>query len=172
MKEKIGFVGLGEMGKWMASNIMKAGFPLTVYDKRKEAMQALIDQGAEAADDPSNLAGRVQWVFLSVPDTEVVEEVIFGPKGLSEGARPGLVIVDTSTIGYLPTLEVDRRLREQGIIFADAPVSGMEARAKEATLTVMFSLEWRLTLLSIAIVPIFVAPTRSAALDAWVVDVQ
>ena len=138
MAEKIGFVGLGEMGKWMALNIMKAGFPLTVYDIRQEAMQALIDRGAEPADDPSNLAGRVQWVFLSVPDTGVVEEVIFGPKGLIEGASPGLIIVDTSTIGYMPTLEIDRRLREQGVIFADAPVSGMEARAKEATLTVMF----------------------------------
>lgn len=138
MKEKIGFVGLGQMGKWMALNIMKAGFPLTVYDIRKEAMQALIDQGAEGADDPSDLAGRVQWVFLSVPDTEVVEEVIFGPGGLSEGASPGLVIVDFSTISYLPTLEIDRRLREQGVIFADAPVSGMEARAREGTLTVMF----------------------------------
>ena len=138
MTEKIGFIGLGEMGKWMALNIMKAGFPVTVYDVDPEAVKFLIDQGADSADSPADLAGRVQWVFLSVPNTEVVEEVIFGDQGLVEGAEPGLVILDTSTINYLPTLDIDQRLREKGIVFADAPVSGMEARAKEATLTVMF----------------------------------
>jgi 3-hydroxyisobutyrate dehydrogenase-like beta-hydroxyacid dehydrogenase len=138
MTEKIGFIGLGEMGKWMALNIMKAGFPLTVYDIDGEAVKFLADQGAESANSPADLAGRVQWVFLSVPNTEAVEEVIFGDRGLVEGAEPGLVIVDTSTISYLPTLGIDQRLREEGILFADAPVSGMEARAREATLTVMF----------------------------------
>lgn len=138
MAEKIGFIGLGTMGKWMALNIMKAGFPVTVYDVDREALEFLTGQGAEPADSPADLAGRVQWVLLSVPNTEVVEEVIFGEQGLVEGAASGLVIVDTSTINYLPTLDIDQRLRERGIVFADAPVSGMEARARDAELTVMF----------------------------------
>ncbi len=138
MAEKIGFIGLGTMGKWMALNIMKAGFPVTVYDVDREAVAFLTGQGAEPADSPADLAGRVQWVLLSVPNTEVVEEVIFGEQGLVEGAASGLVIVDTSTINYLPTLDIDQRLRERGIVFADAPVSGMEARARDAELTVMF----------------------------------
>jgi 3-hydroxyisobutyrate dehydrogenase-like beta-hydroxyacid dehydrogenase len=80
----------------------------------------------------------VDWVFLSLPNTEIVEQVIFGRYGLIKGAKSGLVVIDLSTINYLPTLDIARRLQERGIFFADAPVSGMEARAREAQLTVMF----------------------------------
>ncbi len=75
---------------------------------------------------------------MSLPNTAVVEEVIFGDKGLIHGAGSGSLIVDCGTTGYLPTLDFERRLKEKGIRFADAPVSGMEARAKEGTLTIMF----------------------------------
>ena len=138
MKEKIGFIGLGTMGKWMALNMMKAGFPLRVYDINPAAVQFLTGQGAVAAQSPADVAAKVDWLFLSLPDTEVVEKAIFGEKGIVQGARPGLVLVDLSTIGYIPTLEIDRKLKEKGILFADAPVSGMEARAKEGKITVMF----------------------------------
>src|SRR5574340_554728 len=111
MKAKIGFIGLGTMGKWMALNMMKkGGFPLTVYDVAPGAVKFLTDQGAQAAKSPADLAAQVDWLFLSLPDTEVVEKVIFGEKGVAEGAKRGLVLVDLSTISYMPTLEIDRRL--------------------------------------------------------------
>ncbi|MDP2838826.1 MAG: NAD(P)-binding domain-containing protein [Syntrophales bacterium] len=138
MIAKTGFIGLGTMGKWMALNMLKAGFPVRVYDINPGAIPFLTGQGAAAADSPADVAGQVDWLFLSLPDTEVVEKAIFGENGVAQGARPGLVVVDLSTIGYIPTLEINRRLLEKGILFADAPVSGMEARAKEAQLTVMF----------------------------------
>jgi 3-hydroxyisobutyrate dehydrogenase-like beta-hydroxyacid dehydrogenase len=138
MIAKTGFIGLGTMGKWMALNMLKAGFPVRGYDINPAAIQFLTGQGAAAADSPADVAGQVDWLFLSLPDTEVVEKAIFGENGVAKMARPGLVLVDLSTIGYIPTLEIHRKLKERGIPFADAPVSGMEARAKEAQLTVMF----------------------------------
>jgi 2-hydroxy-3-oxopropionate reductase len=138
MTAKIGFIGLGTMGKWMALNLLKAGFPIKAYDINPAAVEFLVGQGAVAAKSPAAVAAEVDWLFLSLPDTEVVEKAIFGENGVAGGAKPGLVLVDLSTISYMPTLEINRRLKEKGIVFADAPVSGMEARAKEAKLTVMF----------------------------------
>jgi 3-hydroxyisobutyrate dehydrogenase-like beta-hydroxyacid dehydrogenase len=138
MTTKIGFIGLGTMGKWMASNMLKAGFGMKVYDISPTAVKFLTDQGAEAAKSPADAAAAVDWLFLSLPDTEVVEKAIFGENGIAQEARPGLVLVDLSTISYMPTLEINRRLKEKGVLFADAPVSGMGARAKEGKLTVMF----------------------------------
>ena len=138
MTAKIGFIGLGTMGKWMALNMLKAGFAMRVYDINPAPVEFLVGQGAVAAKSPADAAAAVDWLFLSLPDTELVEKVIFRENGIVQGARPGLVLVDLSTIGYMPTLEINRKLLEKGILFADAPVSGMEARAKEAKLTVMF----------------------------------
>jgi len=144
MTEKIGFIGLGTMGKWMALNMMKAGFPLRVYDIDPAAVQFLAGQGATAAKSPADVAAEVNWLFMSLPDTEVVEKAIFGENGVAQGAKRGLVLVDLSTISYIPTLEIHRKLKEKGILFADAPVSGMGARAKEGKLTVMFGGDERL----------------------------
>jgi 3-hydroxyisobutyrate dehydrogenase-like beta-hydroxyacid dehydrogenase len=138
MKTKIGFIGLGTMGKWMALNLVKAGFPTAVFDINAEAVRFLTGQGATAANSPAALAAQVDWLFISVPDTEVVEKVLFGENGVVQGVRPALTVIDLSTISYMPTLEIHRKLKEKGIGFADAPVSGMEARAKEAKLTIMF----------------------------------
>lgn len=138
MSKKVGFVGLGQMGRWMALNVLKSGFDLTVFDIDPGAMQFLAGQGAGLATGPAELAGRVDIVLLSLPSTAVVEEVIFGEGGLVYGARPGLAIVDCGTSSYGPTVDFSRRLAGRGIRYADAPVSGMEARAKEGTLTVMF----------------------------------
>lgn len=138
MKEKIGFVGLGQMGKWMARNVMKAGFDLTVFDINQEAVKFLTEQGAASARNPMELASQVDWVFLSLPNTEIVENVLFGEDGVVASAKPGLILLDFGTTNYLPTLEFDRRLKERGIVFGDAPVSGMEARAEEGSLTIMF----------------------------------
>lgn len=135
---KVGFIGLGQMGKWMALNVLKAGFDLTVYDISEAAVNALKEAGAKAAHSPKEMAAQVDWVFLSLPNTQVVESVLFGPNGIAEGAKPGLIVVDLSTIAYMATLGFAERLAQQGVIFVDAPVSGMEARAKDGTLTVMF----------------------------------
>jgi 3-hydroxyisobutyrate dehydrogenase-like beta-hydroxyacid dehydrogenase len=135
---KIGFIGLGQMGKWMALNVLKAGFDLTVFDIDAGAVQFLAEQGAKSAVSPAEMAGQVEAMLLSLPNTAVVEKVIFGDGGLIHGARPGLVVVDLGTTGYVPTLDFGRRLGERGVRYADAPVSGMEARAQEGTLTVMF----------------------------------
>jgi len=138
MGTKIGFIGLGEMGKWMARNILKAGFDLTVLDMDPEAVKFLTDQGAESAATAGELAALADWIFLSLPSTAVVEKVIFGTSGIVKGASAGSLVVDCGTTGYLPTLDFEKRLKKRNIGFADAPVSGMEARAKEGTLTVMF----------------------------------
>lgn len=135
--EKIGFIGLGQMGRWMALNILKAGFELCVYDIVPEPVQFLVEQGARSAASLPELAAWADGVFLSLPNTVIVEKVLFGEGGLVHGARLGLVVVDLGTTSYIPTLDFARRLAERGISFADAPVSGMEARAKEGTLTVM-----------------------------------
>lgn len=138
MGTRIGFIGLGEMGKWMARNIVKAGFDLTVLDMDPKAVKFLTDQGAGSSATAGELATLVDWIFLSLPSTAVVEEVIFGASGIVKGASAGSLVVDCGTTGYLPTLDFEKRLKERSIGFADAPVSGMEARAKEGTLTVMF----------------------------------
>lgn len=138
MTAKIGFIGLGTMGKWMALNMLKAGFAVRVYDINPAPVGFLVGEGAVAAKSAADAAAEVDWLFMSLPDTELVEKVIFGENGIVQGARPGLILIDLSTISYMPTLEINRRLQEKGILFADAPVSGMEARAKEAKITVMF----------------------------------
>ena len=138
MTTKIGFIGLGTMGKWMALNMLKAGFAMRVYDINPAAVEFLVKAGAAAGTSPADVAGQVDRLFLSLPDTEIVEQALFGEKGAAEGAKPGTAVIDLSTIGYIPTLEIDRRLKEKGIRFSDAPVSGMEARAREGKITVMF----------------------------------
>jgi len=137
MKPKIGFIGLGTMGKWMALNVAKAGFPLTVFDVRPYPVKELVGAGATAGVDPADVAKRSAQIFLSLPDTHVVESVLFGEKGVVQGLSPGSIVVDLSTINYMATLRIEEALRAKGMTFIDAPVSGMEARAKDATLTVM-----------------------------------
>jgi len=126
------------MGKWMALNVMQAGFDLTVFDVNTDAVKRLTDQGAKSASTSAATAEQVDWIFLSLPNTTIVEQVIFGADGIAHGARSGQIVVDCGTTSYLPTLGFARRLQEQGVHFADSPVSGMESRAKEGTLTIMF----------------------------------
>lgn len=137
MALKVGFIGLGEMGRWMALNILKAGFPLTVYDIKSDAIRLLTENGAMPAKNPEETAKKSNCIMLSLPDTQVVEEVIWGKNGLISGLSEGSVVVDLSTINYLATISIEKKLKEKGVIFIDAPVSGQEARAKGGTLTVM-----------------------------------
>ena len=138
MPIKVGFIGLGQMGKWMASNLVRQNFDLTVFDIDKNAMTLLSEQGAQPADNPSQLAKSTDLIILSLPNTDVNESVVFGENGIVKGAASGKLLVDCGTSGYLWTREFGKKMENLGIRFADAPVTGMEKRAKEATLTIMF----------------------------------
>ncbi len=137
MKPGIGFIGLGAMGKGMALNILKSGFPLRVFDIDSTAVKALVEAGAVAAGDPKDLAERCDWILLSLPDTSVVQEIIWGKTGLHEGLSGGQCVVDCGTTHPMATIEFHKRLEKTGIKFLDAPVSGMEQRAMDGTLTTM-----------------------------------
>ncbi len=137
MKQKIGFIGLGQMGRWMAGNLLNAGFSLTVFDIDEHARSTLTDLGATGANSPAELAGRSDVIFLSLPNAEIVQEVVYGSDGVAQKARSGQIVVDCGTTDYQWTIDFARRLGEIGLHFVDAPVTGMERRAKDASLTIM-----------------------------------
>ena len=137
MQLRVGFVGLGQMGKWIALNVAKAGLALTVYDINPDPVRELVANGALPAKNLPDLAKAADCFLLSLPDTETVKEVILGEEGLAKSLSAGAIIVDLSTIDYLAAVKFSEDLSTRGITFIDAPVSGMESRAKEATLTIM-----------------------------------
>lgn len=137
MKAEIGFIGLGTMGKWMAFNLVKAGFPLKFFARKKPVIEETTRQGGRFVSSPRELVQQTDWVFLCLPDTETVEEVLFGGEGMAGALKPGQILIDCSTIHPLAARRIHRTLRERGIHFLDAPISGMEARAKAGTLTIM-----------------------------------
>ena len=137
MMRRIGFVGLGKMGKCMALNFLKAGCQISVYDINSQAVEFLVENGADAGRTPADITAQAEVVFLSLPNTDIVEHVIFGETGLVQAAKKDLQIVDLSTISYLRSVEMASKLSRMNIFFCDAPVSGMESRAKDASLTVM-----------------------------------
>jgi len=134
---KVTFCGLGIMGRPQALNVMKAGHAMAVWARRKESMQPLADAGATSCASPSEAAALAEIVFVMVSDTPDVEQVIFGPKGIIEGARSGAVVVDMSTISPVATRDMAKRLADKGIEMLDAPVSGGEAGAINGTLSIM-----------------------------------
>jgi 3-hydroxyisobutyrate dehydrogenase-like beta-hydroxyacid dehydrogenase len=138
MVKTIGFIGLGQMGRWMALNLVNCHFDLTVFDINAEAMAFLTKQGAQQASSPAQLARWVDCIILSLPNSDIVEEVVFNKEGIVRGSRVGQILIDCGTADYLWTREFSTSLQEYGIRFADAPVSGMEQGAKEATLTIMY----------------------------------
>lgn len=133
---KIGFIGLGKMGKHMALNMLKSGAEIIVNDVRTDYFEEFISKGAKATTDLSE-AAQTDIIFLSLPDTKIVKGVLLGEKGLINHLHKGQIVVDLSTITYTGTLEIAKHLEEKNIAFVDAPVSGMEARAVDGTLTVM-----------------------------------
>jgi 3-hydroxyisobutyrate dehydrogenase-like beta-hydroxyacid dehydrogenase len=137
MMPEIGFIGLGTMGKWMAFNLIKTGFPLKFFARKKAVIEETIRQGGQMIPSPRDLASQVVWMFLCLPDTETVEGMLFGREGIAGVMKPGQVLVDCSTIHPLTARRIHRTLREREIPFLDAPISGMEARAKAGTLTIM-----------------------------------
>ncbi|KAF7963837.1 2-hydroxymethylglutarate dehydrogenase [Cupriavidus sp. UYMU48A] len=132
----VGFVGLGQMGKPMALNLVHADTELLVTSKVQDAYPELQAAGATTADSLAGLADA-HIVFLSLPGTAAVLDVLFGDGGLVSLLRPGSIVVDTSTMEHGATLDIHQRLAAAGIEFLDAPVSGMQSRAEAGTLTVM-----------------------------------
>jgi len=133
----VGYIGLGLMGKPMARNIMKAGFPLVVHNRSRAAVEELVAQGAKAATTPAEVASQVEVVFTNLPDSPDVLQVALGEDGIIEGAHPGLIFVDNSTIKPAAARHIAQRLAEKEALSLDAPVSGGDIGAQNATLTIM-----------------------------------
>lgn len=133
----LGFVGLGIMGRPMALNLLKGGHHLRVFGRRPETMEALVTAGATACQSPAEAAAASEVVFTMVPDTPDVERVLFGPDGILQGAAEGTVVVDMSSISPVATRDMAARLAEKGIQMLDAPVSGGEIGAIQASLSIM-----------------------------------
>jgi len=137
MKETVGFIGLGIMGRGMAHNLLKDDFDLYVWNRTPERMKPLITAGARATRNPSDLAKQCSIIITCVSDTSDVEEVLLGIQGVIHGAQPGTLVVDTSTISPQATRQMARRLHEKKIFLLDAPISGGSEGAANGTLSIM-----------------------------------
>lgn len=136
-KIRVGFIGLGLMGKPMAGHIVKADYPLTVHNRSRSAVDELVMMGAKAATTPRGVAMDSDVVITMLPDSPDVESVVNGTDGILAGARPGLIHVDMSTISVTATHRIAALEADQGVIHIDAPVSGGDIGAKHATLSIM-----------------------------------
>ncbi len=134
---RLGFIGLGTMGRPMALHLMDGGHAMAVFARRAEAAGPLIEAGAAACPTPAAVAERSEVVFTMVTGTRDVEQVVLGPDGIIQGARPGTLVIDMSTIDPTATRAVAGRLRERGVDMLDSPVSGGPQGARDATLTMM-----------------------------------
>lgn len=134
---KVGYIGLGIMGKSIARNIMKAGFPLVVHNRSRGAVEELVGEGARAASSPAEVASQVDVVFTNVPDSPDVLKVVMGAQGIIEGAHEDLIYVDNSTITPAAARLVAEKLAQKGVLALDAPVSGGDIGARHGTLTIM-----------------------------------
>jgi 2-hydroxy-3-oxopropionate reductase len=134
---KVGYIGLGLMGKSMARNILKAGFHLVVHNRSQSAVDELVAEGAKQADFPKDVAEQVDVVFTNLPDSPDVELVALGENGIMAGAHDGLIFVDNSTIKPVSARMIAEKLSEKNVFALDAPVSGGDIGAKNGTLTIM-----------------------------------
>jgi 2-hydroxy-3-oxopropionate reductase len=134
---KVGYIGLGLMGKSIARNILKAGFPVVVHNRSHAAVEELVGEGARAANSPKEVAEQVDVVFTNLPDTPDVEKVVLGENGILDGAHAGLIYVDNSTIKPAAARRIAEKLAEKKVSALDAPVSGGDIGAKNGTLTIM-----------------------------------
>lgn len=134
---KIGFIGLGIMGRPMAKNLLKAGHELVVFDFNKEAVADLVSNGAASAETGKELASQCDVVITMVPNSPHVRAAVLGENGVAEGAKPGTVIIDMSSIDPTESRAIGAELEKLGIDMLDAPVSGGEPKAIDGTLSVM-----------------------------------
>ena len=137
MAERIGFIGLGIMGKPMVRNLLKAGFAVRVFNRSQPAIDELVADGATGTQSPREVAERSDIVITMVTDGPDVEQVLLHEQGVIEGARPGLLVIDMSTISPVVTRQIADRLREHDVHMLDAPVSGGDKGAIAGTLSIM-----------------------------------
>lgn len=143
MKRKIGFIGLGIMGKPMAKNLIRAGFPLTVFSRSKPPVEELIREGASEASSPKAVAESSEVIITMLPDSPEVEEVVLGERGVLQGATPGSILIDMSSINPLVSQKISAILKQKGVEMLDAPVSGGEIGAIQGSLAIMVGGEKR-----------------------------
>ena len=134
----VGFIGLGRMGGAMATNLAKAGVPLAVHDASPEAVKRLTELDAGPCETPREVASRARLVFLCLPFSPEVEDVLFGEAGALTQPGDGLAIVDTTTMNYHSVVEIAGKAEAAGVSYSDCPISGMPFRAENGTLTMMF----------------------------------
>ncbi len=135
--ERIGFIGLGIMGKPMARNLIKAGYSLTVHNRSRGTVDELVRDGAKDGRTPRAVAEESDIIITMLPDSPDVQQVVTGPGGVLEGLREGAALVDMSTISPMVTQELAKAVRAKGAEMLDAPVSGGEKGAIDATLSIM-----------------------------------
>lgn len=135
--KKVGFIGLGIMGKPMSLNLIKAGYSLVVMDRNPVVLEQLVAAGASVANSPADVARQAEVIITMLPNSPHVQEVVLGENGIAEGAKPGTVVIDMSSIAPLVSREIAVSLEQRGIAFLDAPVSGGEPKAIDGTLSVM-----------------------------------
>jgi len=136
-RERIGFVGLGTMGQFMAANLVRAGFPLTVWNRTAGRADPIVELGATRAATPAEVAGKSDIVIACLTDSPQVEAVLFGEEGLERGFSEGSLFIDCSTLSPLKAIEFAEQLGARGVGMLDAPVSGGSEGAKNATLSIM-----------------------------------
>lgn len=134
---KIGFIGLGIMGQPMVQNLLKAGYPVTVYNRSQPAMAILQTQGATLAESPAALTSQVEVVITCVSDSPDVEAIVFSPTGVLSSIRAGMIFIDMSTINAALSRTVYAAFKERGASALDAPVSGGDIGAQQGTLSIM-----------------------------------
>jgi 2-hydroxy-3-oxopropionate reductase len=134
---KIGFIGLGIMGKPMCRNLLKTGHELVIYSRTTATVEEFVAAGATSASSPQEVAQQVELVITMLPNSPEVMEVVLGPNGVIHGAKPGCIVADMSSIAPLASRDIAAQLAEKGIEMLDAPVSGGQPKAIEGTLSVM-----------------------------------
>ncbi|MDA0337546.1 MAG: NAD(P)-dependent oxidoreductase [bacterium] len=135
--ENVGFIGLGSMGHGMMARLVRHGVAVLAYDVDDAARQAATGHGVSLAENVATVGRNCKRIILSLPDGDVVEEVLFGSGAMAAALVPGAIIVDTSTTPAGKSQALAERLATQGVLFLDAPVTGMETRAADGTLTIM-----------------------------------
>ncbi|MDF2934661.1 MAG: 2-hydroxy-3-oxopropionate reductase [Paenibacillaceae bacterium] len=135
--KKLGFIGLGIMGKPMSLNLLKAGYELVVLDRNHTTLEEVTAAGATVGATPKSIAEQVDAIITMLPNSPHVKEVVLGPDGIIEGAKPGLTVIDMSSISPLVSREIYGELAKINVDMLDAPVSGGEPKAIDGTLSVM-----------------------------------
>lgn len=137
LQMKIGFIGLGIMGKPMAKNLAKAGYDLTVYDFHQESIDEIVELGAKAAKSGKEIGEKTDVIFTMVPNSPNVEAALFGENGVAEGLTSGKTVIDMSSINPLASQDFAKRLAKVDVNFIDAPVSGGEPKAIDGSIAFM-----------------------------------